>query len=269
VGINIQTNIFALSSQRQLSRTTGNLAQVLERLATGRRINRASDDAAGLQIAAGLTNSITTGRQAVRNINDGISKTNIAEGAFETATNITQRLGELAQQSANGTISDEQRSVLNDEFQQLTAELDRIDPQFNGQVLGTTTTIQSGNTGDASSQTEVQIGEVSSQSLSLDSADISTQAGAQAALTATDNAIQDLGARRGSIGALQSRLSTQLNNLASQNLAQTEARSRITDADIASETANFLSLKIQQQANVAILGQANSQPSLALRLLQS
>ncbi len=268
MGINIRTNIFALASQSQLNRTTGNLAKVLERLSTGRRINRASDDAAGLQIAAGLTNNIQTGRQAVRNINDGISRLNVAEGAFETGSNITQRLRELSVRAANGTIDDTERASLNAEFQELTAELDRIDPQFNGQVLGTTTTIQGGITGDASSQTEVQIGEVSSQSLGLDSLDISSQAGAQAAITATDTAIQDLASRRGTIGAAQSRLGTQLNNLAQQNLSNEEARSRITDADIAKESANFLALKIQQQATIAVLGQANSQPSFALRLLQ-
>ncbi len=271
MSITINSNLFSLNNQRQINKAGNSLRDAFNKLSSGKRINRASDDAAGAAIAAALRAEQSTSGVAARNISDAVSQLSIADGALQSSQSITTRLSELSTQAANGTLSDSQRSVLNDEFQALSSELDRINQstEFNGQqVLGSTTSIQSGTDGSANSQTEIVVGDVSASSLSLDTVDISTQAGAQAGVDATSAAVETIAASRGQIGAAESRLSSAFENIQTRQIGVAEARSRIEDADIASESANLIAARIRQQASVAIGAQGNLQPGIALRLLE-
>ena len=270
MALTINTNLFSLQNQRELNKSTNSLGASFQRLSSGKRINRASDDAAGLQIAAALLAEERTSGAAARNISDAASVLSVADGALQSASNITTRLSELSVQAANGTLSDDQRGALQQEFDSLRSELDRISQstEFNGQqVLGSATSVQSGTDGSANSQTNVNVGDVSADSLSLASLDISTQAGAQAAIEATKGAVESVSSSRGEIGAAEARLQTTYDNLLTQKLNQAEARSRIEDADIAKESATNIAARIRQQANVSLGASANQQPALALKLL--
>lgn len=271
MSISINSNLSSLNNQRQLNKASTSLRDAFNKLSSGKRINKAADDAAGAQIAAALQAEQASSGVAARNISDAVSQLSVADGALQSSANITTRLNELSTQAANGTLSDSQRAALNDEFQALTSELDRINQstEFNGQqVLGSTTSVQSGTDGSANSQTEVVVGDVSASGLSLDSLDISTQAGAQAAVDATKTAVESIASSRGQIGAAESRLASAFENIQTREIGVAEARSRIEDADIASESANLVASRIRQQASAAVGAQSNLQPEIALRLLQ-
>lgn len=269
--ININTNIPSLQVDRQLSSQSRALNRSFEKLATGKDINRASDNPAGLAIALDLLANADTGNVAARNISDGISTASIADGALQSASDITTRLSELATQASNGTLSSEQRSSLNNEFQALTSELDRISQttEFNGQKLltgNTSVALQVGTTGSADSQIALSLPGVSTSGLGI-TRDLSTQANAQAALDQVKTAGQTVASARGEIGSTVSRLSTAFENIKTSELNQRDAASRILDVDVAKESANLVSLQIRQQAAVAVKAQANILPQLALKLL--
>jgi len=269
--ITINSNSPSNFIDRQLNRRTSAVRNSFEKLSSGKEINKASDNPANLAVALELLTNAETSAVAARNISDGVSAASIADGALQSASDINIRLSELATQSANGTLSDTQRTVLNDEFQQLTAELDRIaaTTEFNGtQLLATDSsiTIQAGVDGSSDSRIDLNLPGVSAASLGL-TADISTQAGAQAALTQINAANETLSSARGDIGGAVSRLNTSFENLRTSELNSRAAASRITDLDFAKETANLAVNRIGQQAAVAVRAQANLQPSLALTLL--
>ncbi len=264
----------SLSNIRNLGRASADVNRANERLSSGKRINRASDDPAGAAIAAQLAASAEVSSVAARNVSDGVSIANIADGALESASTITSRLSELATQASNGTLSDSQRSALNQEFQSLKSELDRISTTttFNGQQLlsdsGTSFDLQVGNDGSANSQIQLRTVGVSSNGLGLGSADISTQAGAQAALTQAKAATDTVAQTRGSIGSVVSRLDTAYNTIKTSEVNQREAEDRISSADIAQEKANQVRGLILQKGNVALGAQANSNAAAVLNLLK-
>jgi len=270
MSITINTNITSLRNQRELSKKTSELDDTFERLASGKRINKASDGAAELAIAMGLTESARTGTVAAQNISYGVSAADIAEGGLQAASDITSRLSELATQAANGTLSAEQRTALNNEYQALTAELDRISEstEFNGQQLlsGNSIAIQAGTTGQSSSAITLTTPEVSAAGLGL-TANLLTQEGAKQALQQTKTATQTIADASGSIGATVSRLETAYEGIKTSVLNAVEASSRIQDADIAKEAADLTANRIGQNISSALGAQANLQPSLALRLL--
>lgn len=260
-----------LSSLNQIEKSTKSVNKGFEKLSSGKRINKASDDAAGLAIAKQLESEGASLSQASRNISDAVSQISIADGALQSASDIGTRLSELATQSANGSLSDSQRGALNNEFQSLKSELDRISEttSFNGnKVFGSTTTVQSGTDGTTDSQTELEIKNVSSESLGLGGTDISTQAGAQAAIDKTSEAIKNVSDNRGEIGSVESRLSSAHENNRSQEVNVEEARSRIEDADFAKASSELVAAKIRQSAAVGIsASQANLQADITLKLL--
>ncbi len=269
--LSINTNISSLQSDRQLNKSSNAVKNSFERLSSGKRINKPSIDPAGLAVAVELLGSAGNNAVAARNISDGVSVASIADGAIQTASQITGRLGELATQAANGTLTDSQRGQLNNEFQALTAELDRISgtTEFNGQQLlsgDSQTTLQVGEGSDASSQITLSLPGVSSSSLGL-TGDISTQAGAQAAIEQATAASETLAGARGEIGATVSRLDSAFQNVQTIEVNQRQAASRIVDADVAKETADLTANSIRQQVGAAIKAQANTQPALALQLL--
>ena len=286
MAITLGSNIASLQAQRRLASATDRLGKTFERLSSGQRINRASDDAAGLAIADSLRAAQRVATVAIRNANDGISTIAIADSALGEIGNVLSRLAELAEQSANGVFSTTQRSALANEFVALSSEVERIatTTQFNGVALlsgGSTLTLQVGFNSGSTSQisfTGVQgtlqaLGLATSGtsvlSFSLNGATIAEgQSASRAALDAVNNAITSLASTRGTLGATESRLQVAINSLtvARENFASAE--SRIRDVDVASEAAELTRLNILQQAGAAVLAQANQQPSLALSLLR-
>ena len=284
--ITIGSNIASLQAQRRLSLASDSLGKSYEKLSSGFRINRASDDAAGLAIADSLRANQRVATVAIRNANDGISTIGIADAAMGQIGNVLSRLAELAEQSANGVFSPVQRSALASEFVALASEIERISntTEFNGVKLisgGASLTLQVGFDSGSTSQisfTGVQ-GTLQALGLATGGSSVLTyslngtsiefgQSASRSALDAVNTAIGSLASTRGVLGAVESRLSVAINNLsvARENFASAE--SRIRDVDVASEAAELTRLSILQQASSSILAQANQQPQLALSLLR-
>jgi flagellin len=273
MALNISTNVPSLNAQRHLESSSNSLNKSLERLASGLRINSAADDAAGLAIADRLRADVRIATQAVRNANDGISAISIGEKALGKSGEIMARLSELASQAATGTVSDSQRSALQEEFTALVSEIDRISntTTFNSVNLlsaGTTVALQIGLDGSSESRISFTTVDGSASGIGLSGVGISTAEAAQSALGAISSAIATVASRRGSLGSIESRLNTAIANLRVARENFSAAESRIRDADVAEETANLTRTTILQQAGVSVLAQANQQPSLALSLLR-
>lgn len=259
----VNTNIASLNAQRNLNASQDTLNTALQRLSSGLRVNSAKDDAAGLYTAQQMTADIRGANQAARNAADGISLAQVAEGALAEISNNLQRIREIAVQSANGTVTD--RTGLQAEVTQLEAENSRIisSTKFNGTALlsGLNLTIQVGqDAGDTVA--------VSATSLSTTTADVSTSGGANTALGTLDTDINTVSTLRATFGAIQNRFEAVISNLQSLSENTSAARSRIMDADFASETAKLTRAQILQQAGTSILAQANTLPQNALSLLQ-
>ncbi len=279
MAITINTNVQSLNAQRNLSKSQSALSKSMQRLSSGLRINSAKDDAAGLAISDRMSAQIKGMNQAVRNSNDAISFAQTAEGALGEMTNILQRMRELSVQSANGTNSTDDRTALNSEFGELSSELDRIvdTTKFNGQNLldGTysgsdAAVFQVG--ANAGEKISVAIGAMDTGALSgggttINDATIASAGGASTAIASIDGALNQVDSLRGTLGAKQNRFESTIANLnnVSENLSA--ARSRIVDADIATETSEMTKMNILQQAGVSILAQSNQTPQMALSLL--
>lgn len=262
----INTNVASLTAQRNLNATQGMMATSLERLSSGLRVNSAKDDAAGLAIAERM-DAQTRGMQvAVRNANDGISLSQVAEGGLNEVGNMLQRMRELAVQSANGTNSASDKDNLQTEFAALDAEITRISEvtQFNGlAVIGAdaaTFTFQVG----ANALETMDIITTTTVATALD---VGSGGDATAAITGIDTAIDLVTTQRASLGAAQSRFGSAIANLQVGIENQSAARSRIIDADFAVETANLTRAQILSQAGTAMVSQANQQPRGVLSLL--
>lgn len=286
MSINIRTNVPSLSAQRNLENSSTRLNQAFERLSSGLRINKAKDDAAGLAIAEALKADARVATVGIRNANDGISIINIADQAIGQISNVLSRLSELAQQSANGVYGNVQRSALNNEFQALTSEIERIafTTQFNGLRLlsgGGEIVFQVGFDGKSTSQVSYTGVAATLEALGLahpggsspvysiiGATDIQSQSAARVALDAINAAIASVSRNRGALGAAESRLEVTITNLQVARENFQAAESRIRDVDVATEAAELTRLNILQQAGASILAQANNQPQLALQLLR-
>ncbi|HHP5403255.1 flagellin A [Aeromonas veronii] len=302
MGLYINTNVSSLNAQRNLMNTTKSLDTSYTRLASGLRINSAKDDAAGLQISNRLTSQINGLDQGNRNANDGISVAQTAEGAMDEVTSMLQRMRTLAQQSANGSNNSDDRTALQQEYTQLMTEIDRVakDTTFGGQTLlnggyvgsfqvgadaGQTITFKmtsaftikgmasatKGNatvatttTGEPYTVTKSNTGNVTTTSIST----ITTAKDAQTAMANLDYMIKVVDSKRAELGAVQNRFDSTIRNQANVSENVSAARSRIRDADFATETANLTKQNILQQAASTILSQANQRPQSALSLLQ-
>jgi flagellin len=287
MSINIKTNMSAVRAQRTLGATSDNLGRVFERLSSGQRINRPSDDAAGLAIASSLRNNARIATVAMRNAQDGISAVAVADGAMGSITSILGRLAELATQAANGTYSLTQRSAIQAEFDVLGSEIERIavTTDFNGITLlsgSQQIAFQVGFDGASTAQIVLdQGGGATLQKLGLATTGTSaltyslsgntvelSQSAARNALVAVNAAVVSISSLRGTLGTVESRLSSAINNLQVSRENTLSAESRITDADVALEAAELTRLNILQQAGAAVLSQANLLPNLALQLLR-
>jgi flagellin len=271
----VNTNVFSLNAQRNLEGSQGSLRTAMARLSSGLRINDASDDAAGLSIADQLGRDVRVAAQAVRNANDGISALAIGEKALGNVTNVLTRLSELASKSATGTVTNTQRSAIQQEFTQLLSEVARLGnvTTFNGVQLlssGTTVNVQVGLDGSSNSQISFSTVDGSLSGILAGNTAIAadTAANAQTAMGVLTSAIALVAQTRGTLGAYQSRLQTAIAALRVASENYSAAESRIRDADVAEETANLTRAQILQQAGIAVLAQANQAPQLALTLLR-
>jgi len=285
MAIRIFNNIASLNSQRILGNNNDRLSQSVERISSGLRINRASDDAAGLAISEGLRSDIRALRQAVRNSNDGISLVNITEGALNEQGSMLIRLRELASQAATGTTGSTERATIQLEFNSLRNEIDRITAttEFNGQKLidGSLSSsiastsqvfIQVGIDNSVNSQInlneQINLKAVTASALSIDTLSVTTSTAALSALDSISNAISSVTATRGQVGAVQNRLIRSISNLSISVENLSAAESQIRDADIAEEVALLTRNQILVQASTAMVGQANLIPQSVLQLLQ-
>ena len=278
--ISVLTNTASLEAQRNLANTQSALSKSISRLSSGMRINSASDDAAGLGISESLKADITSMAQAQRNSNDGISMSQVAEGGMNQMQGIVSRMRELAVQSSNQTLGANERGYIQTEFTQLGQEIDRISnvTDFAGQKLldGSASaglTLQVGINNTANDRLSFKITKLAtttlgSASLHVGSASLSTATNAQKAIGVFDKAIQQLSSARASVGATQNRLNVTVSNLSISQENLSAAQSRITDVDVASETASLTKSQILSQAGLAVLAQANKMPQSALSLLQ-
>ncbi|MBN2802269.1 MAG: flagellin FliC [Deltaproteobacteria bacterium] len=275
MGLVINTNTSAINAQRNLGKSQEALGTSLSRLSSGMRITSAKDDAAGLAISEKLNAQVRGLGQAERNANDGISLVQTAEGALNETGNILTRMRELSVQASTGTLGSEERGYLDNEFSELVEEIDRISAvtEFNGTSLldGSASggiDIQVGINSGTDNQISISIADSSASGIGVDSLDISTATGAQAALATIDTAIQTVSGTRGTLGAKQNRLSITVNNLASARENLAAANSRIRDVDVADETVNMTRNQILTQAGVSVLAQANQLPGMALSLIR-
>jgi flagellin len=287
----VNTNIGASVAQQALVRNERAMGAAMEQLSTGKKINSAADDAAGLAISSRMTAQIRGLDQAVRNANDGISMVNTAEGAMIEVTAMLQRMREITVQSANGTTDSADRSYLNKEYQALATEIQRVatNTQWNGRDILTGDAASTG-----SSAVSFQVGANGGQTISVTIGDISstgnttfaalqssgasgsiattTAASAQtvatSTLTAIDAAITDISEKRADLGAGSNQLTHAVDNLTSIKINAEESRSRILDTDYAQSTSELARTQIIQQAGTAMLAQANQLPQTVLALLQ-
>jgi len=275
-----------------LTNSSRELDTAFQRLSSGKRINSAADDAAGLQISDRLTSQINGLNQSVRNANDGISLAQTAEGALDETTNMLQRMRTLSIQSANGSNSDRDRIALQQEMAQLSKEINRI---------ADTTTFGGANLLDGTYEGIFQVGADANQTISFTlefggqnnsidyqanngftmsglseqasvqisetTASVSTSVNAQSMIAIVDDMIAAVDFKRSELGAIQNRFSSTISNLSNISQNVSAARARVRDADFALETANLTSTQILQQASSTILTQANQRPQTALSLL--
>ncbi|MFN9703915.1 MAG: flagellin [Planctomycetota bacterium] len=276
MGLRVNTNVTSITAQRSLSTVTDRLTGNFRRLSTGLRISTAADDAAGLAISERLRSQVRSLEQARRNASDGISLMQTAEGALNEVNSILIRLRELSIQSSNGSVSGQDKETLDQEFQNLVNEVDRIarSAEFSGIKLldGSATSVmfQVGlGTTSGIDQLAVSLSPTLSTTLALNSLDIGSGGATTTAITNIDAAINTVSALRGTLGAVQNRLASTINNRAITTENLTSAESRIRDVDVAFETAQLTRNNILQQASISVLSQANAQPQAALQLLQS
>jgi len=281
--LSINTNIASIDAQRNLSASQSSLSTSMQRLSSGLRINTAKDDAAGLSIAERMNAQVRGMNVAIRNSNDGISLAQTADGALAQVSNSLQRMRELAVQARNSTNSSSDKDSLNKEFGQLQSEITRVlgGTAFNGKhILGadaTTLNFQVGANTTSDDTVSIKTTDMVTNDSTMSAvtntstAVIDSTATSGAIATVIDNidkAIDDVNDTRATFGATQSRFDSIISNLQSSVENQTAARSRIMDADFATETANMSRANVLQQAGTAMIAQANQQPSQVLSLLR-
>jgi flagellin len=272
----INTNISALKAANASNAANKMLGTAMERLSSGKRINSAKDDAAGLAIATSMTAQVRGMNQAIRNSNDGIALAQTAEGALSEVTNMLQRIRELAVQSASGTYDDAtDRAYMQTEVDELTAQIDQVitNSEFNGVKLFdgsvASVTIQTGaSAADTVDLTMADLTGLAASGGGAGSYDVSSASAANGLLTTIDGELDDINSARSTLGAGQNRLESVVNNLTSNATNLSDARSRIEDADYSAETTAMAKAQILSQASTAMIAQANQSQQNVLSLLR-
>jgi len=276
----INTNVKALMASNALNQNGRVQQNVMQELSTGKRINRASDDAAGLSIRETMTSQINGLGAAIKNANDSISELQTADGALNEVSTMFQRMRELAVLSVNDTYSSTQKTAMSTEFTQLSAEITRISEQtqWNGMAVlagsgglpgGTTTSVYTFQVGANTTQTlTVTIPVMSIGQFSVTGDSIATAAGATSAIADLDGSLSELNGYRSTIGGTINRLTHAIDNLTNVQANATDSRSKVEDTDYAAATSELARTQIIAQAATAILAQANQQPQSVLSLLK-
>ena len=273
MALTVNTNMAAMSAANTLNNTQGSLSSTLSRVSSGMRITKAADDAAGAAVAQNLSTTARSGKQAIRNANDGISVIQTAEAASKEVLSILDRVRELAVQSSSDTLEDTERDYIQTETAALLSEVDRIadSNEFNGISLSngdtSSLTVQVGVDGTTNSQIAITLGDLNADALSVDAINLSTASAARTAIGTVDTAIDSVNSIRATYGATQNRLGSAINNMSTYVESLSSAASQIQDADYAHETAEMTRLQVMQQAGVAALGQARGMNQSVLSLL--
>ncbi len=271
----INHNMASQMAQRTLSNTNRNLGTSFERVSSGLRINKAADDSAGYGVAENLEAQSRSATVAVRNTNDGVSVVQTAEGATSEVGSILKRMRELAVQSSSDVLATTERAYLQDEFAQLSQEVDRIAnvTEFNGKKLtnnsNTSLAVQVGVNNSANDRISITLGDLTSSTLGVRTAAMSmnTVASARAAITSLDAALNTVNGYHSDYGATQNRLGSALSNIEVYRENLVSAESQIRDADFAFETAEMSKNQIMQQAGLSVLSQAKVANQGVLSLL--
>jgi flagellin len=283
MSMSVNTNLYSLNAQRNLNASQSSLSTSMQRLSSGLRINSAADDAAGLAISQRMTAQVNGMNVAIRNANDGISLAQTADGALSSVGDSLQRMRELAVQALNSTNGASDKDSLNQEFTQLGSEIERVlgGTTFNGSsILATATGLNfqvgantTGNdsititTTDLTADASITaVASTAGANNKIDST--TTQTDLNNVVGAIDTAINTINSNRATFGASENRFNAVVSNLQSSVENQSAAKSRITDADFATETANMSRAQILQQAGTAMVAQANQLPQQVLKLLQ-
>jgi flagellin len=276
MGFRISTNVASLNAQRNLGESQMKVANSMSQLASGNKINKAADDAAGLAISENLKGQIRSARQANRNAQDGISLVQTAEGGLNEIGNIIVRLRELGIQAASDTVGDTERGFIHKEVSQLKDEMQRIanvTTWGKTKLLDGSTPTYDIQVGTYNHDFEDRISYVASENtatvdaLGIAGIDYTSKTGAQSALDSLDKAQESVNRMRSNLGALQNRLSSTVTNLSVAEENMSAANSRIRDTDVAASTAEMTKNNILLQASTATLSQANSKDQLALKLI--
>jgi len=276
MGLRINTNMMSVNAQRNLRGTKMSMESASEKLSSGYRINKSADDAAGLAISENLAGGIRSFRQASRNAQDGISFIQVAEGGMSEVTSMVLRLRELGVQAASDTIGPKEREYLDREVQQLKLEMERIaqGTEYNGMKLlngtGNQLDFQIGIKNDEFLDRisyNPNVTNVSLKSLGLEDISANTKESAQQSLAKLDESIGIVNSNRAQLGALQNRLNSTINNTEVAIENYSAAKSRIRDADVATETAELTRNNIMLQSGISVLAQANQVNTMALKLL--
>ncbi len=276
MALTVNTNLASMGALNNLNRTHRGLTDVFTRISSGRRINKAGDDAAGLAVAENLNSAYRSGRVAMRNINDGISVLQTAEGATNEVVNLVKRMRELSVQSASETLDDTERAYIQQEYVEIAAEIDRIaqSTEFNGVALAdgslTQIAVQVGINNTSNDQINLNMGDMRTTIIAVDtvSINLATSTAAQSAIADFDAALDSLSSYRSGYGAVQNRLESSMRNMETYTESLASAESQIRDADFAYETSQMAKYQILQQAGVSILAQANQINQGAIQLLQ-
>ncbi|HSQ43105.1 MAG TPA: flagellin [Fibrobacteraceae bacterium] len=280
----INHNISAMITQTSLNNADSSMSKSLEKLSTGLRVNRASDDAAGLAVSERLRSQVRGLSRASMNAQDGIALLQIAEGACNEIDDILQRQRELAVQASSDTLTSTDRAYLDLEFTQLSEEIDRItkSAQYNTMTLLDGTGFGAGEAGSilhigansgAANEISIHLGSISTGTLGMstsgtDAVGLSTQASATSTLSVVDTAMNTVNSLRADLGSYINRLEHTINNIDNQEYNTEDAESRIRDVDFATETTEFTRNQILVQSSTSMLAQANSVPQTVLSLLQ-
>lgn len=274
MGFSIRTNVGSLNAQRNLFNSTDMLDSSFSKLSSGFRITKAGDDAAGLGISVNLTAQIRSFNQGNRNAQDAQSLIQTAEANLNQSTELLTRMRELAMQAASSGVGNTERGFIQTENSALITEITRIAnaSEYNGQALlnsaATSLTFQVGiRNVAANDQITVSTVDATAATLGVGALDLSTQAGAQAALATIDTALQTVSSARATFGAVGNRLSSVIQTIQQSAESLSAANSRIRDVDVAEETSKMARTQVMMQAGVSVLAQANQAPQVALKLI--
>jgi flagellin len=272
-GLSIQTNSGAARANMHTRTTSSAMSKSIDRLSSGLRVRSAADDSAALSISENMRAQSRSITKATQNANDAVALMNVAESGYQSVGDLMVRMRELAVEAANGSLSDTERGMLDEEFQSLVTEIDRVSAvaEYNGIKLmdGTvpSLTFQVGFRNTANDQLSVNLDAQTANGLGVDAEAVDTQAGAQAAISVIDDAMESLHSDRADIGAAINNLNTTIAHLGTTATSYGEALGNVRDADVGAESTQFAKHQVMQQAGVAMIAQSNAIAQTALKLI--